>query len=84
MKVKIIDPAGLHARPASVVAKKAAEFESTVEFHYNGKSANAASMMSVMSLGVTTGEEVEIKATGSDADEAVQAVKASMKENGLI
>ena len=81
---KIIDPVGLHARPASVTVSAASKFESDVTISANGKSGNLKSIMNVMALGVKQNDEITIEATGSDADAAVKAIEVAMKENNLI
>ena len=52
---------GLHARPASVLVKAAAGVGVPVTIGRVGeKAVNAASMLSVLALGVKCGEEIEI------------------------
>ncbi len=84
IKVVIKDPVGLHARPASVMVKEATRFESEISISAGEKSGNLKSIMSVMALGVKTGEEITISAEGSDAEEALAAIKAAMEENEVI
>ncbi len=79
LKLIIKDPVGLHARPASVLVQEASKFESEITISGNGKDANLKSIMSVMSLGVKTGEEITIKAEGSDAEAAISAIEAAAK-----
>ncbi|MGL5732598.1 MAG: HPr family phosphocarrier protein [Metamycoplasmataceae bacterium] len=81
---KIIDPVGLHARPASITVTVASKFESDIKIHANGKSGNLKSIMNIMALGVKAGEEITIEATGSDEKEAIQAIQEEMKKNNLI
>lgn len=60
---------GLHARPASVLVKAAAGAGVPVTIGRVGeKAVNAASMLSVLALGVKQGEQIEI--TVGDADNA--------------
>lgn len=60
---------GLHARPASVLVKAAAGAGVPVTIGRVGeKAVNAASMLSVLALGVKQGEQIEI--TVADADNA--------------
>ena len=84
IKLKIIDPAGLHARPASIVASAASKFESNITLSVNDKTADLKSIMNVMALGVKQGSEIEIIAEGSDAEEAIKTIKTSMEENKLV
>lgn len=66
---------GLHARPAGILAKLTSQYQSKVEFSANGVSKNAKSIMSLMSLGLKGGESILVKAEGSDAVEAILAIK---------
>lgn len=83
--VTITDPVGLHARPASVVVQEANKFGAEFEISTpEGKTANLKSIMSVMAMGVKSGESVTIEGTGSDAEAGIAAIEAAMKENGLV
>ncbi|AHK22156.1 HPr family phosphocarrier protein [Candidatus Hepatoplasma crinochetorum] len=84
IKIKIIDPIGLHARPASIVVQQASKFKSNIKLIANGKEANLKSIMSIMALGVKTNTEITIIADGNDAKEALEKIKKTMQENKLI
>ena len=43
MKVKISNGTGLHARPATLLVKKASSFKSDISIESNGKKVNAKS-----------------------------------------
>jgi phosphocarrier protein HPr len=64
----------LHARPAGSLALAAAGFASTVQLAIGGTSVDAKSVLSVMGLGATTGQQVVVRATSPDASEAVAAI----------
>ncbi|SFK24162.1 phosphocarrier protein [Halobacillus dabanensis] len=81
MKITAAD--GVHARPATSLVQVAGKYQSDVNIEYNGKSVNMKSIMGVMSLGIPSGAEVTFKAEGSDEAEAVEAVVAKAKEEGL-
>ncbi|WP_332629156.1 phosphocarrier protein HPr [Halalkalibacter flavus] len=71
---------GIHARPATQLVNKAGQYSSDITLEFKGKSVNLKSIMGVMSLGVGKGSEVTVKAEGSDADEALQAIEDVIKE----
>ncbi|MDO6355479.1 MULTISPECIES: HPr family phosphocarrier protein [unclassified Caloramator] len=73
-KVIIKNPTGLHARPASLLVKEANKFKSEIMINKNGKDVNAKSILSVLSLGVSNGDEIIIKANGEDEKEAMDAI----------
>ena len=58
--VKILNEQGLHARPASIFAKTASKFKSTVSIVHGSGIANAKSIINIMSLGLKKGEEIKI------------------------
>ena len=72
--VSIKNATGLHARPAGMFVKKAAEFKSTVEVIAKGKTVNAKSIMGIMSLGLAKGDELTISAKGEDEETAVNTL----------
>jgi phosphocarrier protein len=84
INVIITDPIGLHARPASILVQEANKFDSEITIEADGNTANLKSIMSVMAMGVKTGDEVIIGADGSDEKEATAALELVMKDNGLI
>lgn len=65
---------GIHARPASVFVQTASKFKSKIEIKANGKTANAKSILTIMSLGLSKGTEITIQADGEDEAEAVKAL----------
>ena len=79
----VIDQAGIHARPATVLVSTASKFKSEVTLAYNEKSVNLKSIMGVMSLGIPSGASITITAEGEDGDEAVQKLEEVMKKEGL-
>ena len=81
--VVITDKVGLHARPASVLAKEASKFTSDIKILSDGKSGNLKSIMNVMAMAIKTGTEVTIEANGADAEAAVAAIKDAMISSGL-
>ncbi|QGU95194.1 HPr family phosphocarrier protein [Clostridium bovifaecis] len=57
---------GLHARPATLLVKKASSFKSEIYLEYNDKKANVKSLIGVLSLGVTKDSKVTVTASGDD------------------
>lgn len=74
---------GLHARPASLFARAAAESGVLVTLtSAAGKSVNAASILGVLSLGIGHGETVTISADGEGAETALDTL-ATLLETDL-
>ena len=65
---------GLHARPAAQLVAALRPFASDVRVLARGREANARSTVSLMSLGVQSGDEVEIVGRGTDAAQALEAL----------
>ncbi|NRD76307.1 phosphocarrier protein HPr [Bacillus sp. BRMEA1] len=80
---KVVDQAGIHARPATVLVSTASKFKSEVKLDYKGKEVNLKSIMGVMSLGIPSGAEIKVIAEGEDAEETIQALEDVMKKEGL-
>jgi phosphotransferase system HPr (HPr) family protein len=64
----------LHARPAGQLAIAAAKFASAIQLSAGPSTADAKSVLAVMGIGATSGQQVIVRATGDDADEAVSAI----------
>ena len=82
--VKIIDPIGIHARPASRITNEATKYKSEISFIIDGRVANAKSLINLMALGVKMNNKVEIQAKGFDEDKAIVAIEQVMKDSKLI
>lgn len=67
---------GLHARPAAVLARAMAGFDAQVEV----AGADGASVLALMALGATQGRQLQVRATGPQAREAVDAAVAMVEE----
>lgn len=79
-KVTVINKTGLHARPASDFINQAKKFSSRITIANlndpSEKPVNAKSIISVLSLGIGPGTEVEICADGEDEQSAVDTLVA--------
>lgn len=74
-KVTITAPNGLHARPAGDLVKLIKSFAPTkVSLRTPLKEVNAASILSVLSLGLKQGVELEVIADGGNESVAVDAI----------
>jgi len=73
---------GLHARPAAVFVQNAKGFQSQITLSKNEKTANAKSILSVLTLGAEQGDQVVLKVNGEDAELAIDKL-ASLLEGDL-
>jgi len=67
----VSDPVGFHLRAAGRIVKLTKSFESEVTIRYNGRVANAKSIMGLASLAAEFGTEVLIEVEGSDEEAAL-------------
>jgi len=67
-KVKIKNALGLHARPATMIAKLLQPTKSTVSFTYKRETINARSIMSILMLAATKNTQIIITVEGEDAE----------------
>ncbi|GKX66328.1 HPr family phosphocarrier protein [Inconstantimicrobium mannanitabidum] len=79
-EVVVKNSTGLHARPATLLVKKASGFKSDVSIECNGKKANVKSLIGVLSLGVTKDAVIKVVASGDDETLAVEEI-AKLIEN---
>ena len=81
---KIIEPVGLHARPAAVAVTEASKFQSDITVHCNGKSADLKSIIQVMKLGVQFSAQIEITCDGPDEQTAADTLQTILREKRII
>jgi len=67
----VSDPVGFHLRAAGRIVKLTKFFQSEVTIRYQGRSANAKSIMGLASLAAEFGAEVEIECAGPDEVDAI-------------
>ena len=72
---------GLHNRQATYFVQKANEFNSSIWIESENRKMNAKSLLGIMSLGIITGATVTISASGSDAEEAVNALEVLLQRD---
>ncbi|MCT4565702.1 MAG: HPr family phosphocarrier protein [Maledivibacter sp.] len=76
----ILNEAGLHARPASVLVQAANKFKSEISIKVNDKTMNAKSIMAILAGSISCGSQVDIVGDGEDEGEAVDSI-ISLIEN---
>ena len=79
IRLRVRNPHGLHARPAARFVQTAATFDARVQVKNLSNErgpADAASLNGVAMLGVGTGHEIEVTASGPQAAEALDALRS--------
>lgn len=75
-EVELINPMGLHARPAAVMAQELTGMDA--EINING--VDAKSVMLLMTLGLKQGQTLHVEASGPDARKAVDFVVGQARD----
>lgn len=70
----VVNPLGLHARPAAQLVKLANSFASEIQLVKDGVPVNGKSIMGVMILAAECGSSITVRAEGADAQAAVAAL----------
>ena len=74
LHLTIIDPAGLHARPAAKLVKVASRFESRIVLRSGERTVDVKSLIALLGLTVRPLAEITLTADGPDADDALAAL----------
>jgi phosphocarrier protein len=74
-QVRIVNRNGLHARPAAEIVKAATKFKSDITITRDDLEVNGKSIMGVMMLAAEFGSTLRVKAEGTDAEEALNAIE---------
>ena len=74
--VRVVNAAGLHARPAAQLVQTASLFVCEVQVGKEGLYVNAKSIMGVLLLAAEEGSELRIRCEGEDAEEAANEIVA--------
>lgn len=71
VRVPITNRRGLHARASAKFVTLASGFDAEVTVSHDGSSVTGTSIMGLMMLAAAMGDEIEISATGPDAEQAL-------------
>ena len=84
-RLTISHPAGLHLRPAALFVQTAGRFASDIRARNlsrdNSPEVNAKSILGVMQVAVSQGDQLLVRASGADAVEAIAALTALVASN---
>ena len=74
LHLTVIDPAGLHARPASKVVQVASRFQSRIVLRSGERTVDVKSLIALLGLTIRPSTEITLTAEGPDADDALAAL----------
>ena len=80
-EVAVKHPTGLHARPAALFVQASKGFSSKISVGFDGRTADAKSIMGIMSLGIKCEAVIRLSAEGPDESEAVGKLKSLIESN---
>ena len=72
--VTVINPMGIHMRPADLLSRAAGRFQCTIEIEKEGQAIDCKSILSILTLGARQGAQLNLRAPGEDAQEAVDVL----------
>lgn len=78
----VVNPSGLHLRPAGVLSQTAMKFKCDVIIECGEKRIIAKSVLNVMAAGIKCGTEINLICDGEDEEEALKTLSEAI-ESGL-
>jgi phosphocarrier protein len=80
IKVPFLHDTGLHMRPAGRIMEVARKYRSDIRLNWSGRTADAKSILELLSLGVPPGAELVFEADGEDAVAALAELESLIRE----
>lgn len=78
----VVNPSGLHLRPAGVLSQTAMKFKSDITIKCGEKKIVAKSVLNVMAAGIKCGTEITLICDGEDEQAAMDTLSQAI-ESGL-
>ena len=78
----VVNPSGLHLRPAGVLSQTAMKFKCDVIIECGEKKIIAKSVLNVMAAGIKSGTEIHLICDGEDEMDAIETISKAI-ESGL-
>lgn len=80
--LEVVNPSGLHLRPAGVLSQTAMKFNSDITIECGEKKVIAKSVLNVMAAGIKCGTEITLICDGEDEAEAMKTLTEAI-QSGL-
>jgi phosphocarrier protein HPr len=74
----VLDPAGLHARPAAQVVRTASRFASRITIRAGERTADVKSLIALLGLTIRPQSQITLAADGPDAEDALAALELEL------
>ena len=78
--IELPNPAGLHARPAAMLAKAARQFAARIGLSCGALDADARSAVDIMALATRQGDRVRLRGCGADAAQALEQLGRLLRD----
>ena len=72
--VTVCNPMGIHMRPADLLSRAAGRFKCEVWIEKDGQAIDGKSIMSILTLGARLGTQLNLRVSGVDAQQAMDAL----------
>ncbi len=79
IELVVTNPTGLHTRPGTGFVKLAKTFQSYITIKKSDKESNAKSLVKVLQIGISQGDTIVLTASGTDEQQAINALSAYMR-----
>jgi phosphotransferase system HPr (HPr) family protein len=83
-RVTVKNKQGLHARPAALFVQIANKYEADISVSKDNEVVNGKSIMGILMLGVESGSEINIKAEGQDAAQAISELEELISKEDSV
>jgi len=80
LEITILNPLGLHARPAAEFAKHARRFRAEIWIVKDGARFSASSLIDILRANLDQGATATLEATGRDAEVALERLAQLLRE----
>lgn len=80
-EVVVMNPQGLHARPAAVFVQIASKYDATITVQKGKEKVNGKSIMGILMLGAQQKSTVILMVEGEDAESAMQELVEFLNKN---
>lgn len=80
-EITILNPQGLHARPAALFVQIASKYNSKITVKKGGEKINGKSIMGILMLAAQCNAIVVVEADGEDAEAALADLEGFLKRN---
>lgn len=72
--IEVVNETGLHTRPGNQFVKEAKKYESDITVKKGDKEFSAKSLLKLMKIGISKGDQIEISCNGTDEETALDSL----------